>query len=155
MVGQSIPYCAHDRHGRLLALCLWGAAAWKIAPRDQWIGWSSSQRSLGLKFIANNHRLLLLPWVKVPHLGSHFLSQIQRRIRADWQAKYHQDLYLLESFVQADRFAGTLYQAAGWICVGHSQGRSRQDCFNNMSVPIKSIWLYPLELQFGSRLCSL
>jgi hypothetical protein len=151
-VGESIAYWAHDRHGRLLALCLWGAAAWKVAPRDRWIGWSEPQRAAGLKFLANNHRFLILPWVQVPHLGSHLLGLIQRRIRSDWRAKYQHDLYLLESFVQIDRFGATVYRAANWQCVGQTQGRSRQDRFHQLQLPRKSIWMAVLEPRFRPRL---
>jgi hypothetical protein len=151
-VGESLAYWAHDRHGRLLALALWGAAAWKAAARDRWIGWTDAARTAGLKFLANNQRLLLLPWVRVPHLGSHFLGQMQRRIRADWQQKYHHDLYLLESFVQQDRFPGTLYRAANWSCVGQTQGRSRQDRFHRLDLPRKSIWLLALQEPFPQAL---
>lgn len=151
-VGESIAYWAHDRFGRLLALCLWGAAAWKVSPRDQWIGWSPTQRAAGLKFIANNQRFLILPWVVVPHLGSHLLGQMQRRLRSDWMQKYHHDLYLLESFVQVDRFQGTIYQAANWTCVGITQGRSRQDRAHRLNLPCKTIWMHPLHPQFRQKL---
>lgn len=151
-VGESIAYWAHDRHGRLLALCLWGAAAWKVAPRDRWIGWSQPQRAAGLKFLANNHRFLILPWVHVPHLGSHLLGLSQRRIRSDWRAKYQHDLYLLESFVQIDRFGATVYRAANWQCVGQTQGRSRQDRFHQLQLPRKSIWMAVLEPRFKQLL---
>ncbi len=151
-VGESIAYWAHDRFGRLLALCLWGAAAWKVAPRDQWIGWSPPQRTAGLKFLANNQRFLILPWVDVPHLGSHLLGQMQGRLPSDWQQKYQHDLHVLESFVQVDRFQGTIYRAANWTCVGQTQGRSRQDRFHRLELPRKSIWMFALNKQFRQRL---
>lgn len=151
-VGESLAYGAFDRAGRLLALCLWGAAAWKLAPRDQWIGWSQEQRARGLKFLANNQRFLILPGVGVPGLGSHLLGAIQRRIRRDWQGKYQHDLYLLETFVQIDRFAGTVYRAANWTGLGLTQGRSRQDRGHALQLPRKSIWMAVLEPQFRSRL---
>ena len=151
-VGESIAYWAHDRSGRLLALCLWGAAAWKVALRDRWIGWSPAQRVGKLKFLANNQRFLILPWARVPHLGSHLLGQMQRRLRWDWQRKYQHDLYLLESFVQMDRFQATIYRAANWTQVGQTQGRSRQDRFHRLDLPRKSIWMFALETQFRQRL---
>lgn len=151
-VGESIAYWARDRCGRLLALCLWGAPAWKVAPRDQWIGWSQPARAAGLKFLANNQRFLILPWVGVAQLGSHLLGQMQRRIRSDWQQKYQHDLYLLESFVQMDRFQATVYRAANWTCVGQTQGRSRQDRFHRLDLPRKSIWMFALQKQFREYL---
>lgn len=151
-VGESIAYWARDRCGRLLALCLWGAPAWKVAPRDQWIGWSAPARAAGLKYLANNQRFLILPWVRVAQLGSHLLGQMQRRIRSDWQQKYHHDLYLLESFVQMDRFQATVYRAANWTCVGQTQGRSRQDRFHRLELARKSIWMFALQPQFREYL---
>ena len=151
-VGESLAYGAYDRRGRLLALCLWGAAAWKVAPRDHWIGWTPPQRAARLKFIANNQRFLILPDVRVPHLGSHLLGAIQKRIRRDWQQKYQHDLYLLESFAQTDRFAATVYRAANWTGLGLTQVRSRQDRHHQLQLPRKSIWMAILEPQFRSRL---
>jgi len=153
--GENITYRADDRAGRALAVCVWGAAAWKLAPRDEWIGWSAAQRSAGLKFLANNQRFLILPWVQVPHLGSYLLGQIQRRIRADWQEKYQHDLYLLESFVQTSLFQATIYRAANWQGVGQTQGRSRQDRWNCLELPRKSIWMAVLEPRFRKLLLNL
>jgi len=130
-----------------LACLLFGAAAWQCAGRDQWIGWSAEQRAAGLQFIANNSRFLILPWVRVEHLASHILAQIARRISADWQKRYHHALHLLETFVQPDRFRGTCYQAANWIRVGQTTGRTRQSRRqrdNLVHAPRKDIYLYPL-----------
>ena len=55
--------------------------------------------------------------VGVAHLAGHILSRVTQRLSADWQAKYGHPLYLLETFVQADRFTGTAYQAANWLRV--------------------------------------
>ena len=143
-VGENIAYQVRDRAGRDLACVLFSAAAWKVAPRDAWIGWSPEVRQKRLPFIANNSRFLILPWVKVPHLASHILGRIARRISSDWQIKYGHPLYLLETFVEQDRFKGTCYKAANWTRVGQTQGRSRQDRTNTLRVPIKDVYLYPL-----------
>ena len=152
-VGENIAYQVRDRSGRDLACALFGAAAWKVAPRDAWIGWSPEVRQKRLPFIANNSRFLILPWVKVPHLASHILGRIIRRISSDWQTKYGHPLCLLETFVEQDRFKGTCYKAANWIHVGQTQGRSRQDRTNTLRVPIKDIYLYPLLPHAADRLC--
>jgi len=78
-----------------------------------------------LPWIANNSRFLILPWVRVPHLATHVLAQIARRIDADWQGRYHHRIHLLETFVEAHRFRGTCYQAANWIHVGHKPPDAR------------------------------
>ena len=147
-VGETIAYQVRDRLGRDLACLLFGAAAWKVAPRDTWIGWTTPSRTMGIQRIANNSRFLICPWVNVPHLASHILGRITRRIASDWQTKYNHPIALLETFVEHDRFKGTCYKAANWICVGQTQGRSRQDRDNTMSVPIKDIYVYPLGRHF-------
>jgi len=146
-IGENLGYLIRSRAGGDLACLLFGAAAWQCAPRDRWIGWSAEQRAQGLSFIANNHRFLILPWVRVPHLATHILSQVAQRIEADWQRRYGHRLHWLETFVQPDRFRGTCYQAANWIHVGQTTGRTRQSRRlrdNQVHAPVKDIYLYPL-----------
>lgn len=152
-VGENMGYLVRDPQGRELACVLFGAAAWKAACRDQWIGWSAAQRAGALHFIANNSRFLLLPWVRISCLASCLLGHIARRINADWQRKYGHPLHLLESFVQVDRFAGTCYRAANWIEVGRTVGRTRQDRVHRIQAPIKAVYVYPLHKQARQRLC--
>jgi len=152
-VGENLKYVVRDRHGRHLACMLFGAAAWKTKPRDLFIGWTDAMRTSRLSGMANNTRFLILPWVRVPHLASHLLATILRRINADWQHKYGHPLHLIETFVERDRFRGTCYQAANWKLVGQTKGRSRQDRYATMSVPVKDIYLYPLTPRFRELLC--
>lgn len=151
-VGETIAYQVRDRLGRDVACVLFGAAAWKVSPRDAWIGWTSERRAQGIQRIANNSRFLILPWVRVPHLASHILGRISRRICQDWQTKYGHAVELLETFVDRARFRGTCYRAANWIHVGSTQGRSRQDRSHTLQVPVKDIYLYPLTPDFRERL---
>jgi hypothetical protein len=152
-VGENMKYLIRDRYGRDIACVLFGAAAWKIIHRDRFIGWDSSVRSQRLSWIANNTRFLILPWVRVPHLASHILGRILRRIRVDWQAKYGHPIWLVETFVERERFAGICYKAANWKHIGSTKGRSRQDRYNALSVPVKDIYLYPLVKNFREKLC--
>jgi hypothetical protein len=155
-VGESMGYLIKSYAGVDLACVLFGAAAWQCAPRDQWIGWSSEQRAQGLPRIVNNSRFLILPWVRVSCLASHILSQIARRINADWQARYRHPIDLLETFVQQDRFRGTCYQAANWIHVGQTTGRTRQSKRhrdNQVHAPIKDVYLYPVHADARRQLC--
>lgn len=152
-VGETLAYLVRDRQGRDLACVLFGAAAWKTKPRDAWIGWDDDLRARRLSFVANNHRFLILPWVQVPHLASHILGRISRRLADDWQTKYGHPVHLVETFVERDRFKGTCYRAANWICVGQTQGRSRQDRTRSLSVPVKDVYLYPLTSDFREKLC--
>jgi hypothetical protein len=147
-VGENLKYLAYSRQGKLLACLLFGSAAWACAPRDRFIGWNAKSRRDHLIYTTNNTRFLILPWVKVPHLASHILGMITRRIALDWQRKYGHPLYLLESFVDKERFKGTCYKAANWIYAGETTGRSRNDRYKNLHVPIKEIYLYPLHRHF-------
>ncbi|MHB8281080.1 MAG: Druantia anti-phage system protein DruA [Candidatus Humimicrobiaceae bacterium] len=147
-VGENLKYIVYDRHDRPLACLLFGSCAWKCAPRDDFIGWDQSQRGKNLSLVTNNVRFLILPWVKVEHLASHILAKVARRIRADWTAKYGHPVYILETFVEATRFRGTCYKASNWICVGKTKGRSRNDRYSTLKVPVKDIYLYPLVKRF-------
>lgn len=144
-VGENMKYLVYDHQRRPLACLLFGSAAWKCSGRDEWIGWSQKVRQAGLPFITNNMRFLILPWVRVPHLASHLLACIARRIRNDWAKKYGHPIYLLETFVERDRFRGTCYRAANWLLVGQTQGRSRNDTNRTLHVPIKDVYLYPIH----------
>lgn len=152
-VGESLAYLVRDCQGRDLACVLFGAAAWKTKPRDAWIGWDDNTRARRLSFVTNNHRFLILPWVRAPHLASHILGRISRRLSDDWQTKYGHPIYLLETFVERERFKGTCYRAANWTCVGQTQGRSRQDRDRKLLVPVKDIYLYPLSSRYREQLC--
>jgi hypothetical protein len=145
VVGENLGYLAQDRFGRDLAVLLFGAPAWRCAARDRHLGWSETQRAAGLAQLANNTRFLILPQVRVPHLASHLLGSIARRIKADWQTKYGHGLHWLETFVESERFAGTCYRAANWRCVGQTRGRSRQDRQHTLQVPRKAVYLYELR----------
>lgn len=152
-VGENLAYLLGDRHGRDLACALFGAPAWKVASRDRFIGWDHVLRPRRLHLLANNTRFLILPWVRAPHLASHILSRITRRLCSDWQDKYGHPIVLAETFVDRDRFRGTCYRAANWTCVGHTQGRSRQDRARTIQVPIKDVYLQPLTPRFREELC--
>ena len=102
-VGENLRYLVGDRLGRPVACLLFGSAAWKCADRDAFLGWDRATRERNLQGLTNNTRYLVLPWVMVPHLASHVLGLIGRRIQADWQAKYGHPVHALETFVEQDR----------------------------------------------------
>jgi hypothetical protein len=153
-VGENLKYLACDRGGRPLACVLFGSAAWKCQARDAYIGWSAAQRQRHLRLLTNNTRLLVLPWVRVPDLASHLLGHIALRLSQDWQAKYGHPIHLLESFVQADRFLGRCYQAAGWIALGATTGRGRNAPSPAPQGPVKQIYVRALSSDWAQRLCA-
>jgi hypothetical protein len=152
-VGENLAYLVRDRYQRDLACVLFGAPAWKVAPRDAFIGWNDRVRQQRVSWLTNNARFLILPGVQVAHLASHVLGRITRRLRADWEAKYGHPVYLVETFVETERFRGTCYRAANWIEVGQTQGRGRYDRAHTRRAPVKSVWLYPLVPNFRDVLC--
>jgi len=153
-VGENMQYLVSDRQGNPLACVLFGAAAWQCKARDQHIGWDAPARQRRLGYVTNNTRFLILPWVRVPHLASHVLGRIARRLSADWQRKYGHPIYLLETFVDTSRFQGTCYRAANWQPVGQTTGRTRQDKTHVPQSPPKAVWLYPLREDFRQVLCA-
>ena len=153
-VGEHIKYMVYDRFKRPLACLLFGSAAWKTAARDRFIGWNVSTRQANLKFLTNNTRFLILPWVNVPNLASFILGACLRRLRSDWHTRYGHDLCMVETFVDRSRFAGTCYQAANWLKIGQTKGRSRQDRYNKLKVPVKDLYVYPLTADFKQHLCA-
>lgn len=151
-VGENLQYSVRDAHGRLLALLVFGAAAWKCQDRDRFIGWTVEQRKTNLALIANNTRFLILPWVKVKCLASRVLGAATARLNRDWQAKYGHGVVLAETFVERERFQGTAYRAANWQRVGVTTGRTRQDRARAIQSPVKDIYLYPLQPRFQKAL---
>jgi len=154
-MGENIKYLVLDNKQRPLACLMFGAAAWKVMPRDRFIGWAREPelRKRNLSLIANNNRFLILPWVQCKCLASHILAGVCRQISQDWQRKYNHPLYLLETFVESKRFSGTCYKAANWIYLGQTQGRGRYDVKKEYALPVKSIWVYPLRRDFRTQLC--
>lgn len=139
---------------QVIALLSFGASAWKIKPRDEFIGWTREQRPCNLHLIVNNARFLILPWIKYRNLASHVLARISRRLADDWHARYAYRPVLLETFVEKPRFTGTCYKAANWQYLGDTQGRGKLDRLHRIAQPLKSIWVYPLVRDFRRHLCS-
>ena len=127
------------------------AAAWRVAPRDRWIGWSEEARKSNLGKVVCNSRFLLVP--RVAHLASHVLSLCARRVRQDWVEHYGVRPMLLETYVERDRFEGTCYRSANWVHGGATQGRGRMDRDRTYSTPIKEVYVYPLQRNARKELC--
>lgn len=134
--------------GGLLGAIGWGAAAWKVAPRDRWLGWSTQAREAGLSRVLNNARFLILPWIQCRNLASKVLSLSERCVADDFQARYALRPVLLETFVEKERFRGTCYRAANWQHLGHTQGRGKCDRDRQAKLPIKDLYVRPLTHDF-------
>jgi Domain of unknown function (DUF4338) len=153
-VGASLRYLVRSVSGQVLACLLWSSPAWKMAPRDDWIGWSTTQREQNLQYIVQNSRFLILPWVRVSCLASKILSRCAGQLPKDWQQRYGYRPLLLETLVDGARFAGTSYRAANWIGLGQTTGRGRMDRQREAVVRPKDIYVYPLCRHVHHRLHS-
>ncbi len=145
LVGAQMRYAVEDREGRPLAMLGFSAAAWRTAPRDAYIGWSPEVRERNLQRVIDNSRYLIMPWVRIPNLASHILSEARRRLPQDWHDRYKVTPVLMETFVEVPRFTGAVYKASGWIRVGTTLGRGKYDRKNEWAKPRKDIWLCPLR----------
>jgi hypothetical protein len=150
-VGEHLKYLV-SAGPRPIACLGWSSAPRQLNLRDQFLGAPKEAYRHHLHLIAYNTRFLILPWVKVPHLASHLLGRIARRISDDWQALYQHPIHLLESFVDIERFRGTCYQAANWIRVGRSVGRGTKAKTKECTTSAKELWVYPLGRHFRQRL---
>ena len=138
----------------LVAALSFGAAAWKLAPRDLFIGWTVPRRISHLHLVVNNARFLILPWVRSQNLASRILGAVTKRLAPDWQDRYGYPPVLCETIFEQNRFRGTCYRAANWIHVGQTQGRGKLDRNHRHLLPVKDIFLYPLHKHFRQKLCS-
>ena len=97
LVGAQMRYAVHDRNGWALAMLGFSTAAWKLAPRDHFIGWTPRVRENNLPLVVDNPRFLILPWITIPNLGSHILAIVRRRLPQDWTERYHTTPVLIEA----------------------------------------------------------
>lgn len=158
--GYRRPFGAHQRYFIVsrtepesrMGCILFAASAWALAGRDEWIGWSRSDRSQRLHLILNNTRFLIFPWVRVRNLASKVLSLAVKRIGLDWQERYGYQPVMLETFVDIEKHRGTCYRAANWIYLGETAGRGRMDRHKEYPSTPKGVYVYPLTPDFRAQL---
>jgi len=151
-VGEQLKYMVYAGQ-RPIACFAWSSAPRHIGCRDRFIGWSQQERKRNIHLLAYNSRFLILPWVRIKHLASFLLGQMSKMVPQDWLRIYHHRIIYLETFVDKERFAGTCYQAANWICLGDTTGRGKNDQTHKVNRSIKAVWGYPLEKAFRRMLC--
>jgi hypothetical protein len=150
-VGEHLKYLIYARRTPVACMA-WSSAPRHLGPRDRFIGWSPEVRRRNIHLLAYNCRYLILPWVKVPSLASHLLSEVARRISRDWEALYRHPIHFLETFVDPERFRGTCYRAANWMRLGITTGRGKDDQTHQANRPLKEVLGYPLVRDFRERL---
>jgi hypothetical protein len=150
-IGEHLKYIIWGQ-GRPIACLAWASAVRHLGCRDRFIGWTKEARRGNIRLIAYNTRFLIVPWVKVPHLASHILGRMAQAISADWEALYKHPIYLLETFVDTERFRGTCYRAANWVVLGETTGRGKNDQTHRPNRSIKQVLAYPLTSRFRQLL---
>ena len=150
-VGEHLKYLVTAR-GEPIACFCWSSAPRHLGPRDQHIGWSADTRRANIRFVAYQSRFLILPWVSVPHLASHLLGAISRRLSADWEQVYAHPIYFTETFVDPALYRGTCYRAANWTYLGMTTGRGKAAPTKAPNRSLKQVLGYPLVKDFRQRL---
>jgi hypothetical protein len=148
-LGYGVPLGPHIKYfvtvgGEPIACLSFAGAAWRVEARDRWIGWDCEQRERNLRYVVNNTRFVIFPWINVRNLASRLLALAAKRIAADWQRLYAYRPLLLETFVDSERYAGTCYRAANWLLVGYTKGRGKLDRQFKANLSKKAVLLYPL-----------
>jgi len=159
-LGYQLPFGAQLRYfirsgatDDILGCFQFSSPAWKMAPRDRWIGWVDDQRKANLQKLINNSRFLILPWVEVKNLASRALALAIKTVPDDWESCYGYRPVLLETLVDRKLFKGTCYKAANWIHVGKTTGRGRMDRdHTRQGAAVKEIYVYPLSSRFRQEL---
>lgn len=158
-LGYAMPYGARlqylvyaSRPRREVVGCVqFSSPAWRMKPRDRWIGWDDARREAALQQVVNNSRFLVL--AQIHNLASAMLACTLRRLRADWQRQYGVEPLLVETLVDRRRFHGGCYRAANWIALGETTGRGRMDRANERhGAAVKAILVYPLVKHAARRL---
>ncbi len=136
-VGEQLFYAVTGQRGEWLGVLVFCAASRRLRGRDRWIGWSEEQRRRRLPLVVNNCRFLLLPDITFPNLGSRSLRLVSDRLSADWQQRYGHPVLVVETFVDPERFCGTVYTASGWQELGPTDGfgRRRRDLYVKHNKP--------------------
>jgi hypothetical protein len=150
-VGEHLKYMVFADKRPVACLAV-SSAPRHIGCRDRFIGWNAKTRQKNISLMAYNSRFLILPWVRVPYLASHILSQAGKILPQDWENLYRHPVYYLETFVDTHRFKGTCYRAANWIYLGKTTGRGKDDQSGKPNRSLKAVYGYPLVKDFREKL---
>jgi Druantia protein DruA len=151
LVGRQLRYLVASEHGWLGAIGF-SASALRLQARDRWIGWTREQRRTHQGWVVNLSRFLIRPSVRCKNLASHVLGVCVRRVGRDFETRYGYRPWLLESFVDGARHAGTCFQAANWERVGETKGRGRNDSGRRAPESVKEVYVYPLVADLRRRM---
>jgi hypothetical protein len=133
--------------GEWIGLLMWGSACYRLKPRDEFIGWTPTQRAQRQKLVVQNRRFLLLAdRGEHPNLASHILGAVVRELPELWHEAFGYQPLLAETFTDIEAFEGTCYKASGWQQLGHSKGYSRHRAdFYVLNERPKKLWVRQLR----------
>jgi len=145
-VGDTIRMVA-EIGGEWVGLLMWGSACYRLKARDNFIGWTSTQRAQRQKLVVQNRRFLLLTERgKNPNLASQILGAAVRELPGLWYEQFGYKPLLAETFTDIEAYAGTCYKASGWLPLGKTKGfsRHRADFYVPNDRP-KKLWVRELR----------
>lgn len=133
--------------GEWVGLLMWGSAAYRLKPRDEFIGWTPTQRARRQKLVVQNRRFLLLSKrAEHPNLASRILGAAVRELPRLWFEAFGYEPLLAETFTDIEAYEGTCYKASGWQPLGKTKGysRDRADFYVPNDRP-KKLWIRELR----------
>jgi SRSO17 transposase len=133
-----------------IAALSYNRAALRVSERDGYLGWDEEQRMKLLSHVVNNNRFLIPPWVHIRYLASHLLSRTLKLLLKDWPVLFGAEPYLVETFVDTDKYRGTCYRAANWRYLGETQGFSKEGKTFVYHGRKKAVYAYLLNKRFLS-----
>ena len=136
-----------ERDGEWVGLLMWGSACYRLKPRDEFIGWTATQRASRQKLVVQNRRFaLLVERGQQPNLASHILGAAVRELPNLWHEIFGYEPLLAETFTDIEAFEGTCYRASGWQPLGKTKGysRDRADFYVPNDRP-KKLWVRELR----------
>lgn len=141
---QLLQVVAYD--GQWVALLDWGPATWKLADREEWIGWTSQQKAERLGLVVLNRRFLVLGKTRLPNLASKSLALAIKALPEQWEQAHGYKPLLAETFSDIEQYEGTCYKISNWIACGQTKGfeRHRIDYYRKHDRP-KKLWLKTLN----------
>lgn len=144
------------RDGEWVGLLAWGSACYALKDRDDYVGWTPTQRAERQKLVVQNRRFLILGKKgHQPNLASQILGAAVRALPDQWLKLFGYTPLLAETFTDIEAFEGTCYKASGWEAVGMSKGyaRHRPDFYVLHERP-KKLWLKKLHKKALELLCA-
>jgi hypothetical protein len=150
LVGRQLRYLIGSDHGWLGAIGF-GSCALRMKVRDEWIGWDEPTRKDFQERLINMTRFLIRPQVRCENLASRVLSMCMERVGQDFTVRYGFKPWLVESFVDRERYVGGCYRASNWLCVGATVGRGRS-APNRQVTTRKDLYLYELNRRWRQEM---